>query len=115
MLRQLSLSADEIRPRADRLLQRLQAESPSPGSFSLQAVASASGGGALPEITVPSWAIAIASANPDHVSRQLRLGSPAVFSRVQEGHTLIDLRTVLPQDEDALHHCLLACRLEAPT
>ena len=60
MLQQLSLTADDIRARAERLLQQLQAKSASPGAFSLQAVASASGGGALPEMTVPSWAVAIA-------------------------------------------------------
>ena len=111
VLRQLSLTADEIRARGQRLLARLQAESTSPAAFSLQPVASASGGGALPEMTVPSWAVAIAASSADDFARQLRLGTPSVFSRVQDGKVLIDLRTVLPHDEDALVTCLLACRL----
>jgi L-seryl-tRNA(Ser) seleniumtransferase len=110
VLRQLALTADEIRTRAERSLARLQSESASPNAFSLQEVASASGGGALPEIAVPSWAIAISAANADHCARQLRLGNPSVFSRVQDGKVLIDLRTVLPHDEEALVKCLLACR-----
>lgn len=109
VLRQLTLSAAEILPRAENLLQQLQATSSSPATFSLAAVESASGGGALPELTVPSWAIAISSNNADQVAQQLRLGQPAVFSRVQGGQVLIDLRTVQPQDEPALLHCLLAC------
>jgi L-seryl-tRNA(Ser) seleniumtransferase len=111
VLRQLALTANEIRTRAERLLARLQAESTSPAAFSLEAVASASGGGALPEMTVPSWAVAISASRADHFARQLRLGTPSVFSRVQEGKVLIDLRTVLPHDEDALVKCLLACHL----
>jgi len=111
VLEQLSARSDDIRTRAERLLQQLQAKSASPGVFSLQAVASASGGGALPEITVPSWAVAIASSNPDDVARQLRLGNPAVLARVKDASTLIDLRTVLPRDEEALVHRMLACTI----
>jgi L-seryl-tRNA(Ser) seleniumtransferase len=112
VLQQLALSAEEIRTRGQRLLAQLQAESASPAAFSLHAVASASGGGALPEMTVPSWAVAISAPNADRCARQLRLGNPSVFSRVQDGKVLIDLRTVLPHDEDALAKCLLACRLD---
>jgi L-seryl-tRNA(Ser) seleniumtransferase len=110
VLRQLTLTADDIRPRAERTLAGLQAGSTSPAAFSLAAVTSASGGGALPEISVPSWAIAIAPTNPDHFAQQLRLGEPAILARVQSGRVLIDLRTVLPHDEDALVQRLLACQ-----
>jgi L-seryl-tRNA(Ser) seleniumtransferase len=112
VLQQLSLTVDEIRARAERLLTRLYAESDLPAAFALQAVASASGGGALPEITVPSWGIAIASAHPDQFAQELRLGEPAVLARVQDNRVLVDLRTVLPHDEDALAKRLRACRLQ---
>jgi L-seryl-tRNA(Ser) seleniumtransferase len=115
VLQQLACPADVIRIRAEKLLQQLQAQSVSPGLFTVQSVASASGGGALPEITVPSWAVAIRAANPDDVARRLRLGSPAVLSRVKDGSTLIDLRTVLPRDEEALLQRLIACSLEQST
>jgi L-seryl-tRNA(Ser) seleniumtransferase len=109
VLRQLTLTAEEIRPRAERLLLELQASSATPDTFSIEAVASASGGGALPELTVPSWAIAIASPSADHFAKELRLGNPAVFSRMQDGKTLIDLRTVLPEDEQSLLRSILNC------
>ena len=112
VLRQLATGADEIRVRAEQLLARLLAESASPNSFSLQAVASAPGGGALPELTLPSWAVAIASPSPDRVSRHLRLGSPAVFTRIQEGCTLIDLRTVLREDDESLLRRILDCPIQ---
>jgi L-seryl-tRNA(Ser) seleniumtransferase len=102
VLRQLTMPVDELRQRAERLLARLQAESSTPGSFSLQEVASASGGGALPELSVPSHAIAIATSDAGRLARALRLGEPAVLTRIQEGSVVIDLRTVLPHDEEAL-------------
>ncbi len=66
----------------------------------------------MPEITMPSWAVAITASNPDDVARQLRLGDPAVLSRVKDGVTLIDFRTVLPRDEEALLRRILACSSE---
>jgi L-seryl-tRNA(Ser) seleniumtransferase len=100
VLHQLSRSAADIRVRGERLLQRLTSSSIQ--NFTLESVASAPGGGTLPEQTVPSWAIAISEANADEIAKRLRLGAPAVFPRIQDGRVLVDLRTVLPEDEDAL-------------
>lgn len=102
VLNQLTQTAAAIQTRAAQLLEQIQTKAASPSAFSLVEVASASGGGALPELTVPSWAIAISANNVDHVAQQLRLGQPAVLARVQDNRVLIDLRTVLPADEMAL-------------
>jgi L-seryl-tRNA(Ser) seleniumtransferase len=109
VLRQLATSPEVLHTRAERLVQQIRALSPSPQTYSLQQVDSASGGGALPDIAVPSWAIAITTSNPDDVARRLRLGIPAVLSRVKDQSTLIDVRTILPHDEDALVHRVLDC------
>jgi L-seryl-tRNA(Ser) seleniumtransferase len=109
VLRQLVMEESEIRARAERLIAELRQKAPQPERFSIQAVASAPGGGAMPDKTVPSWAIAVAAESADHFSRQLRLGSPSVFARVQDGCTLIDLRTVRPEDEAKLARRLLDC------
>lgn len=109
VLKQLSLPADEIRDRALKLVERLIANSGHSDVFSLQAVESAPGGGSLAGGTLPSWAVAVSSPEPNRVAKRLRLGIPAVVGRVQEDTNLIDLRTVLPQDEDALYGRLLDC------
>jgi L-seryl-tRNA(Ser) seleniumtransferase len=91
------------------LLKKLQADAGAISeAFSLEQVESASGGGALPELTLSSWAISITTSSAAQLAERLRLGTPSVFARVQQGKTLIDLRTVLPQDEDALVTCLQA-------
>jgi L-seryl-tRNA(Ser) seleniumtransferase len=102
VLRQLTMDAEQIRHRAESLIESLRSQSDSTTGFALRSVLSASGGGALPDQSVPSWAIAISGVNPDHVARTLRAGSPSVFTRIQDGCVLIDLRTVLPEDEEAL-------------
>ena len=102
VLRQLALTAEEIQRRAERLVERLRALSSSPNRFSLQAVESAPGGGALAGQTLPSWAVAISGPNSERIAERLRLGAPAVISRLQEGCNLIDLRTVLAEDEEPL-------------
>jgi L-seryl-tRNA(Ser) seleniumtransferase len=111
VLRQLTQTAEELRARAELLAARLREQSASLDRFSIRETSSAPGGGALPDQTVPSWAIAITSTIPDQVSRQLRLGNPAVFARVQENFTLIDLRTVDPDDDQSLLDRILECDL----
>jgi L-seryl-tRNA(Ser) seleniumtransferase len=109
VLRQLSLSADEIRQRAEQLIERLRTHFSSSDVVSVVPVSSAPGGGALPELSIPSWAIAISCESADDAARQLRMGEPAVFCRVQDGRVLIDLRTVFPEDDQSILRRILEC------
>ena len=59
------------------------------------------GGGAFPTAKLPSVAVAI-SHDATHLESALRLGAPAVVARLADGRVLLDLRTVLPDDDDAL-------------
>jgi L-seryl-tRNA(Ser) seleniumtransferase len=109
VLKQLTTPPTELQDRAAQLLKKLQAVSTATSqAFSLQQAESASGGGALPELTLPSWAISIKTDSAAQFAERLRLGTPAVLARVQDGKTLIDVRTILPQDEDMLVACLHA-------
>jgi L-seryl-tRNA(Ser) seleniumtransferase len=47
---------------------------------------------------------------PDELARRLREGDPAVVARIVDGRLLFDLRTVLPDQDDALLERLLAER-----
>ncbi|MGH2616528.1 MAG: L-seryl-tRNA(Sec) selenium transferase [Thermomicrobiales bacterium] len=63
------------------------------------------GGGSLPGETLSSWAIVI-QPNPSEgveaLARQLRLGDPRIFGRIEHDKVLLDLRTVLPDDDSEL-------------
>jgi L-seryl-tRNA(Ser) seleniumtransferase len=89
--------------------------------YSLECVLSEAtvGGGTLPGQTLPSLAISPeldGGADIDSVARRLRLGNPGVFTRIREGKLLIDLRTILPEDDGGLIAALVALgpALEVP-
>lgn len=60
------------------------------------------GGGSLPGETLPSVAIALESENADELARRLRIGSPRVFPIIRDSKVLIDLRTVMSDQDEAL-------------
>jgi L-seryl-tRNA(Ser) seleniumtransferase len=63
---------------------------------------SAVGGGSLPGQTQPSWAVALAASTPDRLAATLRHAQPPVIGRIEDDRVLLDLRTVLPEQDDAL-------------
>ena len=64
------------------------------------------GGGSLPGETLSSVALridcAVLGAGPDDVMAQLRSGQDAVIGRIEDGQVLLDPRTVLPEEDEAV-------------
>ena len=60
------------------------------------------GGGSLPGETLPSAAIRIDSDHADTLASSLRTGTPRVFPYIRDGAVMLDLRTVLPEQDQAL-------------
>src|SRR5262249_39590919 len=61
------------------------------------------GGGSLPEQELKTVVVALsAGIGDERLAERLRTGDPAVLPRVQAGRVLLDVRTVLPGQEDAL-------------
>jgi L-seryl-tRNA(Ser) seleniumtransferase len=98
MIRQ---SAAAVRARAEALLARV------PG-LRAEVVEGSSviGGGATPEQSIPTWLIAIQCADAMAAERQLRAATPAVVARIEGGRVLLDLRTVLKEEQDDLARVL---------
>lgn len=65
---------------------------------------SAIGGGTLPGITLPTKAVALQCPRQaaHHVEQKLRLGTPAVITRVVKDQVRIDFRTIMPDEIDLL-------------
>ncbi|MGQ9594042.1 MAG: L-seryl-tRNA(Sec) selenium transferase [Anaerolineae bacterium] len=63
---------------------------------------SAVGGGSLPGQTLPTFLLALAVPSPDDLARRLRLGTPPVVARIEDGRLVFDPRTVLPGEDRAL-------------
>jgi len=102
-LRMIRQSAAQIHERAERLLAslpRLKAE--------LVAGESVIGGGSTPAQSLPTWLIAVTCADENAAQRRLRANDPPVIARVAENRLLLDLRTVLPEEEAELATALQA-------
>ena len=54
------------------------------------------GGGSMPGTTMPSWGVALKTADPTVFAARLRAGTPSVFCRVESDAVIFDVRTVLP-------------------
>jgi len=101
--RLLTLPEQEVRQHAEALAARVEAACPA-----LQARAapgeSEVGGGSLAGHPLPTWVVALTSqtvAAGELVSR-LRLGDTPIFARVQSGSVLLDVRTILPGEDDLI-------------
>ncbi len=94
--RMITMSRDEISARAAALVMAM----PEGVATTIEG-RSMIGGGSLPEQSLPTTLVGIATGDPDGLAARLRQGCPAVVARVQEGRVLLDLRTVFPA-QDAL-------------
>ncbi len=95
VLRMLTLSAEELARRAERLAARC----PAALGASLQPGESAVGGGSFPGAELPTTLVALdaGSIGPDGLALRLRVGEPSVIARVGGGKILLDPRT-LPEE-----------------
>ncbi len=100
----ISMSVDAIEARATRLMEPLKKQG-------IQAAVvegdSAIGGGSLPGQSLPTKLLSIAVPNPSALARRLRSTSPPVIARIEDDRLVLDLRTVLPSQDDVLQAILL--------
>jgi L-seryl-tRNA(Ser) seleniumtransferase len=102
-LRMMRLSEDVLERRAKQIADRLLVSCP---SLRIEVIESRSvlGGGAAPGSTLPTRVVAVKSAshNADELCARLRRWETPIIARVEEGRVLLDLRTVEPQQEEAI-------------
>ena len=102
ILRMLSQPMDELRQRARSLADKLAAI---PGVRATPRDDEAFvGGGSLPEQSLATAIVAVVAEGigETELARRLRLGTPSVVGRIQNGELLLDLRTIFPDQEDEL-------------
>jgi L-seryl-tRNA(Ser) seleniumtransferase len=106
--RMLTLTADALRGRAVRLAAQINI---APGWHAeLVDVDSAVGGGSAPGVTLPSCAIALThdAHGADAIEQRLRRARPPVVARIERERVLLDLRTVLPDQDEPLARAVTA-------
>jgi L-seryl-tRNA(Ser) seleniumtransferase len=98
----LAATADALRLRAEAVAAAIGPEA------SVVPSAATVGGGALPGQTLPSWGVRVAARSADPLLRRLRLGTPPVIGRIEDGAVVLDLRTVPPTRDAALSQAMRA-------
>jgi L-seryl-tRNA(Ser) seleniumtransferase len=99
--RMIAEPVDALRPRADALANTIRNGSPEGTAVEVLEITSETGSGALPTLQIPSVAVAIkGTLSPDALARALREYHPALFTRIHEDHVCLDVRTLLPGEDD---------------
>jgi L-seryl-tRNA(Ser) seleniumtransferase len=100
-LRMMRLSKEEIGTRAQAVAGKIKS---SRLSIEVLDGESVIGGGAAPSAVLPTELLAMTfeGGSADELSARLRASDPPVIARVEEGHVLLDLRTVFPEQDEAL-------------
>jgi L-seryl-tRNA(Ser) seleniumtransferase len=93
--------ASEVEERATKLAEDLRRNVPGLEVDVTPSVAR-SGGGTLPTYEIPSFAVRLGGTDPEHLAKELRSADPPVVGRVREGRLWLDVRTLLPGDEEAV-------------
>ncbi|MCL4502555.1 MAG: L-seryl-tRNA(Sec) selenium transferase, partial [Deltaproteobacteria bacterium] len=72
------------------------------------------GGGALPQVSLESRALAltIPSLTPQQLEARLRQAQPPIIARIEQDILLLDMRTLLPDDLPALKAALQGLLIE---
>jgi L-seryl-tRNA(Ser) seleniumtransferase len=102
--RMLASSVDAVDERARALVRQLGGTGL---SFELLDGASAIGGGSLPGETLPTRLLAIVGSDPaDRLAARLRAAEPPIIGRIEHDRFVLDLRTVLPEEDMLLAEAL---------
>ena len=101
-LRMIYLSKDEISERASRLAERLAARPEI--SAELRDGQSVMGGGSTPGQSLPTRLVAVTHArrSAQELEALLRRNRPPIIARVERGWLLLDLRTVLEEQDEEI-------------
>lgn len=100
-LRMMRLAAHEIGKRAQALAAKVAGSKLRAEIIDGESVI---GGGAAPSSVLPTRLVALSCTglSADELAARLRAGDPPVIARVEDGRVLLDLRTVFPEQDEAL-------------
>ena len=112
-LRMMRLTKEEIGARGEAIAARIPS-----AKISAQLVNGDSviGGGAAPSATLPTRLLALSykGLSADEIAVRLRTCDPPIIARVEDGRVLLDLRTVFPEQDEAVTVALQQLDSAAP-
>ena len=116
IFRMLDGTIPHLESRAMRMIEQLRTE-PEIREINLSRSTAYLGGGSLPTKAIPSIALRMKTSDlsDDELARRLRVGTPAVIPRVQQGATWLDMRTVFPDQDESLISAIRSAITGGPT
>ena len=100
-LRMIRTPISEVEQRARRLAEALK-DRVADLEVDVTPSVSRSGGGTLPTYEIPSFAVRLGGTDAEALAGDLRSADSPVVGRVREGRVWLDVRTLLPGDEEAV-------------
>ena len=99
-LAMLTASTEDIKKKANKILRRIRKHDIGANQVRLQATVSQTGGGAIPEYGIASWAVQITPAHVsvNHFERDMRGRDIPIIGRIENEHFILDCRTLLEVD-----------------
>ena len=108
-VRMLREPAESVEARARELAERARKGLPPAVALDVVSTRAPVGGGSLPGFTLESRALAVGAARgAEALAGALRAAPVPVLARVEHGRLLLDVRTLLPGDEEAVAAALAA-------
>lgn len=106
----LSLPLAEVEARAKRVTEKVEGPCRGRLTITLEDGLSEVGGGALPLEAIPTKLLSLRSPSlpPEELEARLRLYDPPVMARIKDEKVLLDLRTVLEEELEALVEAILS-------
>lgn len=108
-LRMITTTPDELERRAVELADKIKTMlRDKPLEITVIQSMSRAGGGSLPEVDIPSWAVSIRHQNtvPQMMEEFLRQFNPPIITRIEEDRLIIDVRTLQRGDGEVILNAL---------
>ena len=100
VLRQLLEPVARLEARAGQLAERLSKRVGGGVKIEVRSERSAVGGGSVPGFELPSWVVSVeAPGGAERLATRLRDAPVPVLARVRDGRVLLDVRTLLDEDD----------------
>ncbi len=102
-LRMLMQKPEEIKARAHKIAKKLRMEIKN-ARIDVIPDTSRAGGGALPEVDLPTFAVSIKTAeiSVNEFEERLRKGNPPIIARIKEDSLVLDVRTIRERDFEGI-------------
>ncbi len=97
--RMLAMTAAEIGARAEAMASHIREHG---GAAEVIDGVSTIGGGSAPGSSLPTRLVAVRAPRPDDLLARLRAAEPPIIARIENDLVVLDLRTVLPEDDQPL-------------